>query len=162
MRLLLSFFPFIVHFTLFLGTLYALGEGRFGLVTLLLCASGLTLIYHFISPKHTYQLRLGNLVRFIPFFLYHSFLGALGVAKLILKRHIALSPHYHTLPLHGTPATNAITANIFSLMPGTLSVEIRPASLTLHILDISLFDEALIRQTHQKLEALFSPARRGF
>lgn len=148
-------FSFLVRFSLFFGTLLILSEGRLNTPLLLMCALGLTLIYQAVSLRKGHRLHLGNTLRFVPFFLYHSFLGALGVAKLIFKRDIALSPRYHTLTLRGNPSTNAITGNVFSLMPGTLSVALRPHALTLHILDESLFDEALIQQTHQKLESLF-------
>lgn len=161
MKLLPFSLRFLIHFLLFFGAFFALGEGRFGLVTLLLCAFGLTLIHHSLARSQPNTLHLGKALAFVPFFLYHSFLGALAVARLALRKRVDFTPHYHTLTLSGSPASNAITANIFSLMPGTLSVSIKENALTLHVLDISVFDPDLIATTHQRLEGLFVPNKTG-
>lgn len=79
-------------------------------------------------------------------------MGALGVAKLALKSHLKLKPFFYTLPLNQANTHHALVANIYSLMPGTLSVAIESNRLKLHILDESLFDEELILSLHVKLQ----------
>lgn len=150
-----SIFSFARYWLLFFAGLLVLSEGRLQEGLLLFFSMLLALAYQLFSQKHHHHIRLLKLIAFIPFFLYHSFCSALGVAKLALKPVIRCSPHTYKFRLHGTATSNAIVANIFSLMPGTLSIKIEKNILTLHILDTSLFDPDLLKQTHARIEALF-------
>jgi multisubunit Na+/H+ antiporter MnhE subunit len=149
------FISFGAYWALFFVGLFALGKGRLAWEVLLFFAGLLALGYVAFSPKRSYRIRWLRLGLFVPFFFYYSFLGALGVARLALRPVVYCEPHKHTLKLRGTPSTNAITANIFSLMPGTLSIKIDQNILTLHVIDTSLFNPELIAHTHAKIEALF-------
>lgn len=155
------FLSFASHWVLFFVGLYALSKERLEWETLLFFSVLLTLGYTMFSPKRHYQVRWLRLLAFVPFFLYYSFLGALGVARLAFKPVVHCEPHRHTLTLRGTPSTNAITANIFSLMPGTLSIKIEKNVLTLHVLDTSLYNPATIAHTHAKIEKLFALQQGG-
>lgn len=79
---------------------------------------------------------LPGLVRFVPFFLWHSLYGGVDVARRALHPALPISPrlfdHSWRLP-PGLP--RVLMANTVSLLPGTLSAELDEDHLRVHILD---------------------------
>jgi len=103
--------------------------------------------YHTISLKSSLKL--------IGYFFYYSLKGGIQVAFFALKPKLDLNPfvYEHTLKTHNELSTSML-ANIYSLMPGTVSMGYHKGILTLHILDKSLFDKTLIENfEHFVLEA---------
>jgi multicomponent Na+:H+ antiporter subunit E len=93
--------------------------------------------YHFISPKASLKL--------LMFFFYYSFKGGIQVALFALKPKLNLQPFIYEHHLKSSNEfTTSMLANIYSLMPGTVSMGYDNGVLSLHILDKSLFDKALI------------------
>lgn len=85
------------------------------------------------------------LLKLLLFFLYNSFKSALLLSRLALRRDHCLTPSVYTLKLETKSEIAAIAlANIYSLMPGTLSMDLQKSTLELHIIDESLFDEAFL------------------
>lgn len=145
---------FIIFWLLFTLGMWVLGSEYFNLYTLFFGGFVASLAYMFFAKKAPLNLNVFKIITFIPIFCYYSFMGALGVAKLALKSHLKLKPFFYTLPLNQANTHHALVANIYSLMPGTLSVAIESNRLKLHILDESLFDEELILSLHVKLQSL--------
>jgi len=87
-----------------------------------------------IQPPSTWS-AIG-LVRFIPFFLWHSLHGGVDVARRALHPRLPISPqiveHRWRLP-PGLP--RVFMANTVSLLPGTLSAELDEKRLCVHVLD---------------------------
>lgn len=102
-----------------------------GPVVLLATGSGLL-----VSRGVNHQWRLTGLISFVPFFLWRSFCGSVDVARRALRRTVLLEPalmdYSLTLP-DGAP--RLFMANVVSLLPGTLSTELRGECLKVHVLD---------------------------
>ncbi len=77
-----------------------------------------------------------ELLRFAPFFLYHSLLAGSDVARRIFLRRVSIDPALvrYTLRLPPGPS-RLVMANVVSLLPGTLSAELGRNLLTVHVLD---------------------------
>lgn len=103
--------------------------------------------YHFISLKAS--------IKLLAFFFYYSFKGGIQVSFFALKPKLRLEPfiYKHKLKSHNEFSASML-ANIYSLMPGTVSMGYDKHILSLHILDKSLFDKELISKfEHFALEA---------
>ena len=77
-----------------------------------------------------------GLIRIIPFFLWHSLCAAIDVAKRALHPQLPISPdlyHYYWHLSSGVP--QIFMANMVSLLPGTLSIELHDKYLCIHVLD---------------------------
>lgn len=90
------------------------------------------------------------------FFIFNSTKGALQVSKLALSPKHCLTPFVYELPLQTQEDfTTVMLANIYSLMPGTVSMGLSNQTLWLHIIDQSLFDEEFLQSVQTKvIEAL--------
>jgi multicomponent Na+:H+ antiporter subunit E len=77
-----------------------------------------------------------GLLKFIPFFLWHSLLGGIDTAKRALSIEMNITPtlfnYRWSLPV-GLP--RVFMANIVSLLPGTMTAELTEDYLIIHILD---------------------------
>lgn len=77
-----------------------------------------------------------ELLRFIPFFLLHSLLGGIDVARRAFQPNMPIAPdliEYSMRLPAGLP--QVLMANTVGLLPGTLSTEIERNVLTVHVLD---------------------------
>jgi multicomponent Na+:H+ antiporter subunit E len=79
---------------------------------------------------------LPGIVRFVPFFLWHSLHGGVDVARRALHPRLPIAPglldHRWRLP-PGLP--RVFMANTVSMLPGTLSAELDEEFLRVHVLD---------------------------
>lgn len=76
-----------------------------------------------------------EVMRFVPFFLWHSFKGGVDVAWLVFHPRLPIAPELIEYPLRLPPGLSQVALiNITSLLPGTLSVEIEGQQLTVHVL----------------------------
>jgi len=79
---------------------------------------------------------LTGIVRFAPYFLWHSLYAGIDVARRALHPRLPISPgmydHRWRLP-PGLP--RVFMANTVSLLPGTLSAELDEEHLYVHVLD---------------------------
>ena len=155
--------PNIKRFTflwlLFTMGMWVLGSEYFNLFLTLFGGFVASLSYTLLFPKAQINLDWYKILLFLPTFCYYSFIGALGVARLAIKTNLQLTPRFYILPLNPKSKHHALIANIYSLMPGTLSIAIESNQLKLHILDESLFDEALIQSLHVRLQAFQNEAK---
>ncbi len=104
-----------------------------------------------VAPKHATLL--------FAYFLYNSVKAGFSVARLALTPGLSLRPFIHTINLENcSPFVSVILANIYSLMPGTISMDISNGSLQLHILDESLFDSRALETTKTKCCQAFKEA----
>ena len=129
-----------------------------GPVVLFATASSLLLSY---GARHRW--RLTGLLSFMPFFLWRSFCGSIDVARRALHPRMLLEPAFMEYSV-GLPdgAPRLFMANVVSLLPGTLSVELRGGCLKVHVLDIKapVFDE--LQSLESRVADLFvlEPTRR--
>jgi multicomponent Na+:H+ antiporter subunit E len=83
--------------------------------------------------------RLSGLVRFVPFFLWHSLAGGIDVARRALHPKRPLVPGFVDYRMGiSHNAARVFMINTISLLPGTLSADITGDKLTVHALDTNL------------------------
>jgi multicomponent Na+:H+ antiporter subunit E len=100
--------------------------------------------------------RLGRLLLFVPYFLSHSLLGGIDVARRVLARTMRLAPAIVELPLRLPPdSSRAVFVNLVSLLPGTLSMNLEGDTLRVHALasDPDLADQ--LRDLETRVASLF-------
>jgi multicomponent Na+:H+ antiporter subunit E len=102
-------------------------------VVLIATASSLLL-----SHRVKHKWRLTGIINFLPFFFWRSFCGSIDVARRALHPQVLLKPAFidYSLRLpHGAP--RLFMANVVSLLPGTLSTQLRGDFLKVHVLDVT-------------------------
>ena len=103
------------------------------------------------------SLSASGIVRFLPFYLWHSLHGGVDVARRALHPKLPISPvicdYYWRLP-SGLP--QVFMANIVSLLPGTLSVELDDEYLRIHVLDESIIIDSELEVLEKKVAGVFA------
>jgi multicomponent Na+:H+ antiporter subunit E len=110
----------------------------------------MSILTTFVFQLNYHSICLKSTLKLLVFFFYYSFKGGLQVALFALKPKLKLQPfvYEHQLKSHNEFSASML-ANIYSLMPGTVSMGYDKKILSLHILDQSLFDKELIDQFEQ-------------
>ncbi len=124
----------------------------FGVIVITL-AAGLSVS---LFPPSVHRLRPVGFARFLAYFLGHSVIAGVDVAKRLLTPSLPLKPGLISLPLRlpeGGPCW--LLANALSLMPGTLSVRVVNGRLTVHCLDTSDSIEEDIREAEVQVARAF-------
>lgn len=81
-------------------------------------------------------MRLLGLVRFTPFFLLQSIRGGLDVALRVLRPRLRIHPGFQSYrPRLGDPLARVVFLDTISLLPGTLSADMRDGLIHIHALD---------------------------
>jgi multicomponent Na+:H+ antiporter subunit E len=133
---------------LFAGLWWTLTDGRadsWGVGSISILAA-VMLSLRLMPPVQTYVSRIG-LLRFLGFFFVQSLRGGAQVAWFALRPRMGLRPGIHEIPLRLPEGIGRVLlANMQSMLPGTLSVELRGNHLCLHVLDIDAPTEADVRR----------------
>ncbi|RXJ85874.1 Na+/H+ antiporter subunit E [Arcobacter cloacae] len=121
-------------------------------------------IFSFITPLiftlHLEKFAFIKGIKLIGFFIYYSVKSGLLVAIYALAKKIKLEPIIYRLPLRTTtPFSTSMLSNIYSLMPGTVSMGMENNNLLLHILDEKLLDEEFMEYTQDKIIEVFEKDR---
>jgi len=116
----------------------------------------LSLLTPRIFTLHYKKISFAVLLRLAFWFFLYSLKGGLQVAFIALRPKLNIKPfiYTHQLKLHSAFSISLL-ANIYSLMPGTLSIEEKKGKLRLHILDKSLFELALIERFEEYVFTAF-------
>jgi multicomponent Na+:H+ antiporter subunit E len=97
-----------------------------------------------------------ELLRFVPFFLLRSMLGGVDVARRTIRPAMPIAPALIDYPLRLPPGLpQVVMINTVSLLPGTLSADVRENSAKLHVLDERVDYVAEIRAVEQHVARLF-------
>lgn len=106
-----------------------------------------------------------ELVRFVPYFLSRSLLGGVDVAWRALHPGMPIDPHLIEYPIQLSPRLPLVfLANIVSLLPGTLSVELHSNLLKVHVLSSGKDVLSELETLEELVAALFGlslPVRSG-
>jgi multicomponent Na+:H+ antiporter subunit E len=78
-----------------------------------------------------------GIVSFLPFFVWESILGGVDVARRVMRPTIKIEPGFRSYPLR----LQGLGARVFfldtiSLLPGTLSADMRDGIVQVHTLDL--------------------------
>lgn len=96
----------------------------------------LAALWRTVGRKQHCMLSLAGLLRFVPFFAWHSFKGGIDVAWRALRRDCGLTPVIIEMRSRLPPGPARLTfANAASLLPGTLVVGLAEDRLHVHALN---------------------------
>jgi multicomponent Na+:H+ antiporter subunit E len=112
-----------------------------------------------LLPIATWRRSLGGAARFIPYFVYWSASGGVDVTRRALDPRLPLTPgllHYRLRVPAGT--ARVFLANVISLLPGTLSADLRGDMLVVHVLDTTLPILRRLERLESIVASLFSIA----
>lgn len=137
--------------TLLIALGWALATGSFTLLNLLfgalVAAAGLFMIRDRVQTPRI-MLRLRRVVSLTLLFVYELFISAIRVAVLVMRpdMHARLKPGIVAFPLTvETDAQITLLANLITLTPGTLSVDVSDDRKVLYVHAVTVDDrEALI------------------
>jgi multicomponent Na+:H+ antiporter subunit E len=103
------------------------------------------------APQQHSGLRLLGLLRFLPFFAIESLRGGIDVAARVMRPRLRIDPGFHRYPLRLKDTTaQVLFVDSISLLPGTLSADLRDGVIDVHALDIG----ADLEPELQRLEGL--------
>lgn len=139
---------FLINILLALS--WAAVTGSFSLLNLLfgfaLAALALSLIREQVGTVG-YLSRMRRVLSLIFLFVYELVLSAIAVAKLVLKPDMNLKPAFVAYPLRvNRDFEITLLANLITLTPGTLSVDVSPDRKTLYIHAIDVPDEETLKK----------------
>jgi multicomponent Na+:H+ antiporter subunit E len=99
---------------------------------------------------------LPGLMRFIPFFLVESLRGGLDVARRVLSPRLDIAPGFSRYRVRlASPWARVVFADCASLLPGTLTADLRGDELELHMLSATPKVEVEIRRLERAVAVLF-------
>lgn len=131
------------------------GEAIFSAWTLVGTGSSVAITV-LLWPPGSWTLRFWPLIRFVPFFLWHSLLGGMDVA------YRALCPAAHVRPqtIAFSFTLQKEIARVFfiwtvSLLPGTAAIGLDKDVATIHILDVGLSDMDKLHELERHLADIF-------
>ncbi len=93
-----------------------------------------TLVSIMLLPPTSGSLK--GLIRFVPFFLWHSLRGGVDVLRRVMHPQLLISPKIYDYRWRlQTDLSRVLMVNVVSLLPGTLSVDLDDEYLRIHVLD---------------------------
>jgi multicomponent Na+:H+ antiporter subunit E len=101
---------------------------------------------------------LAGLARLLPYFLWNSLRGGVDVAVRALHPGLPINPgilHYE-MRLQ-SPAARVLMANTVTLLPGTLSADLKGNDLSVHVLNTSGPVRAMLVALEQRVGDLVRP-----
>jgi multicomponent Na+:H+ antiporter subunit E len=109
---------------------------------------------HRLGAGGRWTISASGVLRFLPFFLWESLRGGIGVARRSLAPRLRIQPGF-TLYRTGLrqPGARVFFANCVCLLPGTLAANLQSDLLTVHMLDAEL-DQQLELQRLERAVAL--------
>ncbi|MBA4148753.1 MAG: Na+/H+ antiporter subunit E [Verrucomicrobia bacterium] len=92
-----------------------------------------------VWPRDSWNWRLLPFIKFIPYFLWQSFLGGIDVARRAFSPAMPLHPGFVEVSVRlKSDAAKVFFLWVVCLLPGTASVQLRGNKLRLHALDTGL------------------------
>jgi len=108
-------------------------------------------------PPGAWRWHAGELVRFLPYFLWQSLRGGLDVSLRALRPSLPVHPGLIEYPLRLTdPAARVFFAWVVSLLPGTATVGLTTDHAIIHALDTKTLPiTESLRDLEQRVAAMF-------
>lgn len=93
----------------------------------------------------------------LVFFVRESISGGIDVARRAFSPSMPINPGFTEIDLRLPDGPSRVfLANLLNITPGTVSVELLPGSLRIHMLDVEMPLEPKIREMEQLMASLFS------
>ena len=97
------------------------------------------------------------LLRFTFYFLWRSMLGGVDVGRRVFRKQLPIAPALFDYSLQLPPGPpRALMANVVSLLPGTLSAEIKQNVLKIHVLDHRGDFETELKEVEKGIANMFA------
>lgn len=137
---------------------WVLVEGRiYGLALAVVVIGAAALTSLSLVPPGSWRLSAAGLARFLPYFLRQSLLGGTDVARRALHPRLPLRPGFFDYPLRLPEGpVRVFLANTVSLLPGTLSAELREDHLRVHLLDAGVPVHGRLGELEERVARLFA------
>mgnify|MGYP005839609841 CR=1 FL=1 len=105
-------------------------------------------------PKSSYTRKAWQVLNLLGYLMWHILLANVQIAWRVLKPHLDIHPAVIAVPLRArTDAEITALANLITLTPGTLSIDLSPDRSTLYVHALDLRDpKRFIRSLAQGLE----------
>ncbi|WP_296809408.1 Na+/H+ antiporter subunit E [Thiocapsa sp.] len=117
---------------------------------------GATLASLDLSKPRDQTLSLTSLAGFVPYFLRESFRGGLDVAARVLLPRMRVRPGNQTYRVRlQNPRARLVFIDSISLLPGTLSADLRGDLVTVHALDVDTDVLEDLTTLERRVAALF-------
>jgi multicomponent Na+:H+ antiporter subunit E len=114
-----------------------------------------------LSQRRGGRPRLLGILRFVPYFLWESVRGGLDVASRVLRPRPRIAPDVLTYDLHLQGANARVMfLNAISLLPGTLSADLRGDVVYVHALDARDDIGPSLRDLEARIGGLFGESAR--
>jgi multicomponent Na+:H+ antiporter subunit E len=124
----------------------------FGLVAV----AAATLASMALFPPRGLRLSPAGLARFAPYFALQTVLGSVDVARRVFDPRMPVAPAFLEYRVRlSDEAPRVLFANALSLLPGTISVELRGDVLTIHVIDERLPVLATLQRLEERVAAVF-------
>ena len=117
-----------------------------------------TLVGQSLMGRIPVSIRLQGLASFIVFFIYESIRGGIDVARRTLPPTMNIQPHFYYYQTQiQQPMAKILFCNCISLLPGTLSVQLRDDDIEIHVLSSDNKVEKELARLENKVLAIFKP-----
>jgi len=99
-----------------------------------------------------------GIISFLPFFISRSVLGGVDVAIRAFKPSLPVNPGIKEFELQlNEPAAIFFLCFMFSLLPGTAVINQLDRRITVHVLDMELDTEHMLRELEEKIQGMYYP-----
>jgi len=109
-----------------------------------------------LSSRQNGGASIAGILRLLPVFLWESFKGGFDVARRVLRLRLEINPGLfdYRLNLCSTSA-RVLYVDLVSLMPGTLSADLRGDLMRIHALDLRRDSVTELRRLERQVAAVF-------
>jgi multicomponent Na+:H+ antiporter subunit E len=109
-----------------------------------------------LSPRRNGGISIAGILRLLPVFLWESFKGGFDVARRVLRLRLEINPGLfdYRLNLSSTSA-RVLFVDLVSLLPGTLSADIRGDLMRIHALDLDQDSVTELGRLERRVAAVF-------
>ncbi len=115
-----------------------------------------TLVSQCLSPPVAARWSLSGAARFVPAFLFASFVGGVDVARRAVHPRMPLAPGFIEFRLRLPPGTSRVLfTNVVNLLPGSLSADLRDDVVTIHAVDLKQPLHRDLRRIEHRVARLF-------
>lgn len=112
-----------------------------------------------LSPVPQPGLSVIGLARFIPYFLWESLRGGLDIARRVTAPRLAINPGIQDYRMRLTsPTAQVVFLDGISLIPGTLSADLRGRTVRVHTVDSGSDIGPSLLDLERRVAALFGEA----
>jgi multicomponent Na+:H+ antiporter subunit E len=109
-----------------------------------------------LLPPAGLRWSFAGLVRFVAFFSVQTVMGSLDVSRRVFDPRLPIDPAFleYQFRLSGEPP-RVLFASVLSLLPGTISVDLRPDGMTVHVIDSRLPVLTTLQEMEERIAAMF-------